>query len=179
MKRLVGPPSPSSSNDKRNGFARRRFPRTAGPPPAVNARSPRRTEKTRRKKRTRRKIKTARTEETANETEIVTVVAITATRIGKEIVIVIVTVTVNGIGTETTIVEEGSIIDEMIMTTVIGPRGTTGTGITVIGRRSITRTTTGTRGGGTASIGMTTVRRRVAARGNVPPQRSAMRGVKR
>jgi hypothetical protein len=125
--------------------------------------------------RTVRTAKTARTEETVNETEIVTAVATTARRIRKETA----TAIVNGIGTETTTVEEGSIIDEMIMTTVIGPRGTTGIGIIVTGRRSITRITTGMSGGDTASIGMTTVGRRVGVRGNVPPRRSAMRGVRR
>lgn len=171
MKRLVGPPSLSSSSDKRNAFARRKLQRTVDPLPAVNARSPRRTEKIR------TKTKTARTRGTANGTEIVTAVVTTATRTGKETGIA--TVTVNGIGTETTTVEGGSITDETTTTTVIGPRGTTGTGITVIGHRSITRITTGTRGGGIASIGMTTVGRRVGVRESAPPRRSAMRGVRR
>ena len=164
------PPSPSSSNGIRNGFARRKLLRTVGPPRAVNARSLRRIEKTRT-----RTVRTAKTEGTGNETEIVTVVVTTATRTGNETGIVTVTVT----ETETMKVGEGSIIDGMIMTTGISPRGTTGTGITVTGRRSITRTTTGTNGGSIASIGMTTVRRRVGARENDPPLRSGMRGVRR
>jgi len=58
-------------------------------------------------------------------------------------------------------VEEGGIIDEMIITTTIDPRGTTGTGITAIGCRNMTRITTGVRGGSTTSIGVTTAGRRV------------------
>jgi hypothetical protein len=172
MKRPVGPPSPNLSNGKKNGFARKKLQRTVGPPRAVNARSQRRTKKKRTKK-----ARTARTEVTASETEIVTVVVTTATRTGKEIATA--TVTVNGIGTATMRVEEGSIIDEMIMTMVIDRRGTTGTGITATGRRNTTRSTTGMRGGGTASIGMTTARRRVGVRGNVLPRRSMMRGARR
>ena len=159
------------SNGTRNAFVRKKLQRTAGPPPAANARSQRRTEK--------KKTKTARTEETASEIVTVTGVVTTATRTGKETAIVTVTVTVNGIGTATMIVEEGSIIDEMIMTTVIDPRETTGTGIIAIDHQNITRITIGMRGGGTASIGMTTAGRRVEVKGNVPPRRSGMRGARR
>lgn len=157
------------SNGTRNAFVRKKLQRTAGPPPAANARSQRRTEK--------KKTKTARIEETASEIVTVTGVVTTATRTGKETAIV--TVTVNGIGTATMIVEEGSIIDEMIMTTVIDPRETTGTGIIAIDHQNITRITIGMRGGGTASIGMTTAGRRVEVKGNVPPRRSGMRGARR
>ena len=170
MKKPVRPPSPNLSNGKRNVFARKKSQRTVGPPPAVNARNQRRREK-------KKRVRTVRTEETASETEIVTGVVTTATRIGKETATVI--VTVNGIGTATMTVEEGSIIDEMIMTTVIDPRGTTGIGIIATGHRNTTRITTEMRGGGIVSIGMTTARRRAGVRGNVPPRRSGMRGARR
>ena len=169
MKKPVGPPFPSSSNDKRNDFARRKLPRTGGLPPAVNAKNPRRIEKI--------KIKTARIKGTANETGIVTVVVTTATRIGKETATA--TVTVNGTETGTMIVGEGSTIDETIMTMVTGPRGTTGTENTAIVHRSTIRITTGMTGGSTASIGMTTVRRRAGARESGLPRRSVMKGTRR
>jgi len=171
MKRPVGRPSPNLSNGTRNVFVRKKPQRTVDPPPAVNVRSQRRTGK--------KRTKTARTEEIASETEIVTGVVTTAIKTGKETATATVTVTVNEIGTATMTVEEGSIIDGMIMTTVIDPRGTTGTGITVIDRRNITRITTGMRGGSITKIGMTTAERMVEVRGNVPPRRSVMRGARR
>lgn len=166
-------PFPNSSNDKRSGFARRKLPRMAGPPLAVNARSLRRTERI--------KKETAKTEgiasENGNETMIAAVT--TATRIERGTGIGTVIVIVNGTEIETMRVEEASIIDETIMTTVIGPRGTTGIGTMVIDRRSITRSTTERKGGGTASIGMTIVKRRVGARGSDLLRRNATRGAKR
>ena len=167
--RLVGPLSPNLSNDKRSAFARKKLQRTADPPPVVNARSRRRIEMT--------KTETVRTGETVNEIEIVTVVATTATRTGKETGIA--TGTANGIGTAIMMGEAGNIIEEMIMTKAIGPQGSTGSGITAIGRRNIIRTTTGTRGGSTASIGMTTAGRRVGVRGIDRPRKSGMRGARR
>ena len=173
MKRPVGQPSLNLSNGTRNVFVRKKPQRTVDPLPAVNVRSQRKTEK--------KRIKIARTEETASETEIVIGVVTTAIRTGKETAIAIatVTVTVSGIGTATMTVEEGNIIDEMIMTTVIDPRGTTGTGITAIDRRNITKITTGRRGGSIANTGMTTAERMAEVRGNVPPRRSVMRGARR
>lgn len=169
MTRLVGPLSPNLSNGKRSAFARKKLQRMADLPPVVNARSRRRIEMT--------KTETVRTGETANEIVIVTAVATTATRTGREIGIA--TVTANGIGTATMTGEGGNIIEETIMTMVIGPRGSTGSGITAIGHRNTIRTTTGTRGGSTASIGMTTAGRRVEVRGNVLPRKNGMRGVRR
>ena len=173
MKRAVGPLSPNMSNGKRNAFARRKFRRTVDPPPVANARSQQRT----------RKIKTeiARTGETVNETEteIVIVVATTATRTRTGNGTGIATVSVNGIGTETMTVGEGSTTDGTITMTVIGLREITGIGITVTGRRSTTRTMTGTSGGSITSIGMMIVGRRAGARGNALPRRSVMRGLRR
>jgi hypothetical protein len=159
------------SSDKRNVFAKRKLQRTVVPPLAVNARN------RQRKRKRRTKIETVRIEGTASANEIVTAVVITVRRRGKGTGIV--TATVNGRETETMIVEGGSIIDEMITRTVIGPQGTIGTGIMVIGRRNITKITTGMTGGGTANIGMRTVGMRVGARGIGRPRRNAMREVKR
>lgn len=136
-----------------------------GLPQAVNAKSLRRT----------RKTEIARTEGTVNENgneseserKIVTAVVTTATRKRKGTGIVTATATVNGRETETMMVEEGSIIVEMITTTATGPQGTTRTANTDIDRRNTTRITTGTSGGGTASIGTKTVKRKVGVRGNV------------
>lgn len=164
-------PSPSLSSDKRNVFARRKLRRTVGPLPAANARSPRRKEKT----------EIARIEETANEsgTEIVTVAVTIAIRRGKGTGIVSGIVIVSERETETTTAEEGSTIDEMITTTAIGPQRTTGTGNMDIDLRNTTRTTTGTIGRGTASIGTRTVKRRAGARGNGPPRKNVMKEVRR
>jgi len=171
MKRLVGPPSPNMSNVKRNAFARRKLLRTVDPPPVANARNRRRIEKI--------KIETARTEETVNGTVIVIVIVVATTATRTRNGTGIATATVNGIGTETMTVGEGNTTDGTITMTAIGPRRTTGTGTTDIGRRSIIRTMIETSGGSIASIGMKTAGRKVGAKGNVPPRRSVMRGVKR